>query len=151
MARFLGRGLRNKIPNSVDRTIDFKELIRKRREEREKRVIKKGRTEEKKLVFGINEKVRLQCPRTKLWNIRGKVHGIRFNEAGTIVSYEIMLRNGNVTTRHRRFMTKDLPEVEGSEPGIHGEEPVIHEGTNVTDSGHSEHGVINVDSGQGLT
>ena len=37
MARFLGRGLRNEIPNSVDRTVDFKELIRKRTEEREKR------------------------------------------------------------------------------------------------------------------
>ena len=51
MACFLGRGLRNEIPNSVDRTVDFKELIRKRREEREKRVKKEGRTEEKKLVF----------------------------------------------------------------------------------------------------
>ena len=39
MARFLGRGLRHKIPNSVDRSIDVKELIR---------------TEEKKLVFEIN-------------------------------------------------------------------------------------------------
>ena len=145
MARFLGRGLRNKIPNSVDRTIDFKELIRKRREEREKRVTKKGRTEEKKLVFGINEKVRLQCPRTKLWNIRGKVHGIRFNEAGTIVSYEIMLRNGNVTTRHRRFMTKDLPEVE-SQPVIHDVEADIHGGSNVSTPGSSKHEVIHEES-----
>ena len=105
-------------------------------------VTKKGRTEEKKLVFGINEKVRLQCPKTKLWNICEKVHGIRFNEAGTIVSYEIMLENGNVTTRHCRFMTKDLPEVEGSEPVIHEVEPVIHGESNITESGHSEHGVI---------
>ena len=49
MARFLGRGLRHKIPNSVDRSIDFKELIRKRREAREKRVNKKGQTEGKKI------------------------------------------------------------------------------------------------------
>ena len=47
MTRFLGRGLRHKIPNSVDRTVDGKELIRIRRETREKRVKKKGRTEEK--------------------------------------------------------------------------------------------------------
>ena len=135
MARFLGRGLWNKILNSVDRTIDFKELIRKRREEREKRVNKKGRTEEKKLVFGINEKVRLQCPKTKLWNIRGKIQGIRFNEGGTIVSYEVMLENGNVTTRHQRFMTKDIPEAEGLEPVIHeaeGLEPVIHGESDIT-------------------
>ena len=60
MNRFLGRGLRNKILNSVDRSIDGKELIR----------IKKGRTVEKKLFFGIGADVRLQCPKTKLWNIR---------------------------------------------------------------------------------
>ena len=131
MARFLGRGLRNKIPNSVDRTIDFKELIKRRREERERRVNKKGRTEEKKLVFGVNEKVRLQCPKTKLWNIRGKVHGLRFSEAGSIVSYDIMLENGNVTSRHRRFMTKDIPEVE-SQAVLHDEEAGIHEGSRVT-------------------
>ena len=80
LARFLGRGLRNKIPNSVDRTINFKDLINKRREERKKRVNKKGRTEEKKLIFSIDEKVRLQCPKTKLWNIRGKVKGVRYSE-----------------------------------------------------------------------
>ena len=44
MNRFLGRGLRKKIPNSVDRSIDGKELIKIRRETREKRVQKKGRT-----------------------------------------------------------------------------------------------------------
>ena len=57
MTRFLGRGLRQKIPNSIDRLIDGKELIRIKRETREKRVKKKGRTEEKKLVFGIDENV----------------------------------------------------------------------------------------------
>ena len=50
MTRFLGRGLRHKIPNSVDRTVDGKELIRIRREAREKRVKKRAR----KLMFGIS-------------------------------------------------------------------------------------------------
>ena len=77
------------------------------------------------MVFGVNEKVRLQCPKTKLWNIRGKVHGLRFSEAGSIVLYDIILENGNVTSRHRRFMTKDLPEVE-SQAVIHDEETGIH-------------------------
>ena len=56
-----------------------------------------------------------------------------------------MLENGNVTTRHRRFMTKDIPEAEGLEPVIHeveGLEPVIHGESNITESGHSEHGVV---------
>ena len=110
MTRFLGRGLRHKIPNSVDRSIDGKELIRIRREAREKRVKKKGRTEEKQLLFEIGENVRLKCPKTNLWNIRGKIQRVRFNQAGTIVSYEIMLENGNLTTRHRRYLARDIPE-----------------------------------------
>ena len=56
-----------------------------------------------------------------------------------------MLENGNVTTRHRRFMTKDLPEVE-SQPVIHDEETVIHGESSVTASGPSEHGFIHEDS-----
>ena len=87
-------------------------------------------------MFGVNERVRLQCPKTKLWNIRGKVHGLRFSEAGSIVSYDIMLENGNVTSRHHRFMTKDIPEVE-SQAVLHDEEADIHEGPCVTETGHS--------------
>ena len=51
----LGRGLRHKIPNLVDRSIDGKEHIRIRRETREKRVKKKGRTEEIKNAQGCIE------------------------------------------------------------------------------------------------
>ena len=39
MNRFLGRGLKNEISNSVDRSIDGKELIKIRRETIEKRVL----------------------------------------------------------------------------------------------------------------
>ena len=98
LARFLGRGLRNKLPNSVDRTVNFKDLIRRRRKEREKRVKKEGRTEEKKLVFSINETVRLQCPKSKLWNIRAKIHALRYSETGQIVSYDVLLPNGKLTS-----------------------------------------------------
>ena len=48
LARFLGKGLRQRLPNSVDRTVDGRELIRQRCEAREKRVKRKERTEEPK-------------------------------------------------------------------------------------------------------
>ena len=48
---FLGKDLRQKIPNSVDRSVNGKEFIKLRREARERRFKKKERTEEKKLVF----------------------------------------------------------------------------------------------------
>ena len=134
LARFLGRGLRNKLPNSVDRTVNFKDLIRRRRDEREKRVKKEGRTEEKKLVFNINETVRLQDPKSKLWNIRAKIHALRYSETGQIVSYDVLLPNGKLTSRHRRFMTRDIPEnvetQQGDDEGIHG--PPSPEGSAVT-------------------
>ena len=55
LARFFGKGLRQRLPNSVDRIVDGRELIRQRRQAREKRVQRKERTEEPKLVFSINE------------------------------------------------------------------------------------------------
>ena len=70
--------------------------------------------------------MRLQCPKTKVWNIRGKVKGVRYSESGTIVSYDFELMNGNITTRHRRFMSKELPEVE-SQPDINIEQSEGHQ------------------------
>ena len=54
LARFLGKGLRQRLPR-IDRIVDGRELIRQRRQAREKRVQRKERTEEPKLVFSINE------------------------------------------------------------------------------------------------
>ena len=51
-----------------------------------------------------------------------------------------MLENGNLTTRHRRFMTKGIPEKVVDEAV--GLDPVIHEGADITESGHSELGVV---------
>ena len=48
LSRFTGRGLRTQIPNSLDRSVNFRELIKERRLARERRVRKKERTEEKK-------------------------------------------------------------------------------------------------------
>ena len=89
LSRFIGRGLRTHIPNSLDRSLNIRELIKERRLAREKRVRKKERTEEKKLVFEIGEKVWIQCPKSKLWNIRGEIVETRTAADGTILSYEV--------------------------------------------------------------
>ena len=59
--------------------MDPRYLIKQRREAREKRVKKKERTVEAKLVFGINERVRVQCPKSKQWNLRGIIKEVRIN------------------------------------------------------------------------
>ena len=76
------------------------------------------RTEEKKLVFTVGENVRVQCPKSLRWNIRGQIQSVRVYNEGTIVSYDIKLENGHVTTR---YLTKDIPEkaVEEVENSIH--------------------------------
>ena len=48
ITRFLGRGVRGILPNSLDRNVQWKELIEKRCELRQKRVDKKQRSVGKK-------------------------------------------------------------------------------------------------------
>ena len=88
LSRFIGRGLRTHIPNSLDRSVNFRELIKERRLAREKRVRKKQRTEQKKLIFVPGEEVWIQCPKTNLWNIKGEIVSPRTAADGTILSWE---------------------------------------------------------------
>ena len=121
LSRFIGRGLRTHIPNSLDRSVNFRELIKERRLARERRVRKKERTEEKKLIFEPGEKVWIQCPKTKPWNIRGEIVFPRTAADGTILSYEVDIsipgKGSYRSTRHRRFMRKyNVPDSNSSVP-----------------------------------
>ena len=51
LSRFIGRGLRTHIPNSLDRSVNIRELIKERRLAREKRVKKKGKNGRKENSF----------------------------------------------------------------------------------------------------
>ena len=64
-------------------------MIKEKRLAREKSVRQKERPEEKKLVFGAREKVWIQCPKSKLWNIPGEIVETRTAADGTILSYEV--------------------------------------------------------------
>merc|ERR1712240_553419 len=115
LSRFIGRGLRTHIPNSLDRSVNFRELIKERRLAREKRVRKKQRTEQKKLIVEPGEEVWIQCPKTNLWNIKGEIVSPRTAADGTILSYEVEIsipgKGSYRSTRHRRFMRKyNLPD-----------------------------------------
>ena len=102
LGRYLGRGLRSRLPNSWDRNVDARDLKTKKRgsgEEGEK----KERTVEAKLVFDINDKVQVQCKRSKQWNLKGIIKDVRINEQGTICSYLVQLESGLITSRHRCF------------------------------------------------
>ena len=114
LSRFMGRGLRTHLPNSLDRSVNFRELIKERRIAREKRVRKRERIEGKKLIFVPGEEVWIQCPKTNLWNIKGKILSPRTAADGTILSYEVEINvpggGSYKSTRHRRFMRRYVPE-----------------------------------------
>jgi hypothetical protein len=116
ITRFLGRGVRGNLPNSLDRNVQWKEQVEKRGEIRQKRVDKKGRSVGKKEIFEIGELVKLQNLKTKQWDIDGKILNVRVSADDTIVSYDIE-SSGNVTTRHRKYIMK-LPTHVDSADGL---------------------------------
>ena len=97
-----------KLPNSVDRSVNMRELIVGRQEHREKKGRKKERTGQPKLTFKVNKQVHLQDQKTERWNVQGVVKDGRISEEGTILSYNIILSNIHITNRHRRFIRKEI-------------------------------------------
>ena len=65
MTRFIGRGIRSKLPNSWDRSVDWRQQIEMRGEEREKRVRKVERIVGKKETNKEGERVKFQDIKTK--------------------------------------------------------------------------------------
>jgi hypothetical protein len=112
ITRFLGRGVRGALPNSLDRSSNWGEKVRARGEIRQNHVDKKGRTVGKKEIFAIREPVKLQNLKTKKWNADGTIAQVRVSADGTIASYDIETSDGTMTTRHRRYIQKvQNPEV----------------------------------------
>ena len=106
ITRFLGRGVRGVLPNSLNRNVDWREQVEARGEKRQSRVDKKGRTVGRKETFEVGEEVRMQNIKTKKWDQKGEIVEVRTAADGTIVSYEINTSSGTTTTRHRRFLMK---------------------------------------------
>ena len=101
MTRFIERGTRSNLPNSLDRSVDSRQHIEMRGKEREKIVRKKERIEGKKETYKVGERVKLQDFKSKMRNTEGVVIGVRTANDGTFVSCEID-KEGCVTTRHRK-------------------------------------------------
>ena len=110
ITRFLGRGVRGALPNSLDRSSNWQDDVTTRGETRQRRVTKKGRTVGKKEVYTVGEKVKLQDIKTKRWNAKGTITEVRTAADGTIVSYGLETSDGSLTTRHRKYIQK-IPKV----------------------------------------
>ena len=109
MSRFMGRATRAMIPNCLRRAIDWRRQIQLRGEQVEKRVKKRDRTEEKKLMFEEGEEVWVQCIKSGKWKDKGVIDSVRTADDGTIKSYAVLI-DGVKTTRHRRFLAKVMKQ-----------------------------------------
>ena len=102
-SRFLRRGVRTGIPNSLDRSVNWDRMIELRGVEHEKRVQKPGRCSKESYVVG--ETVLVQNIKNKQWDNTGVITEVRLAHDGTIVSYGLDVQ-GHPTTRHRRYLCK---------------------------------------------
>ena len=100
--RFFRRGVRNKLPNSINREIDHRILIEKRHEKQVKLAQMKGRAAVDE--FEKDDKVLLQDPVTKRWSQQATVVAKREAEDGTSQSYEVKLSSGNMSIRNKKFI-----------------------------------------------
>ena len=102
-SRFLRRGVRTGIPNSLDRSVNWDRMIELRGMAHEKRVQKPGRCS--KESYTVGETVLVQNIKNKQWSNTGVITEVRLAHDGTIVSYGLDVQ-GHPTTRHRRYLRK---------------------------------------------
>ena len=102
--RFFGRDVRDKnVPNSLNRNINWEILMQNRRDVHLRRVSRKGRGT--KEIYSVGELCWVQNVKTKLWDRKAVITGLRTASDNTIVSYDIEIE-GVKSTRHRKFLRK---------------------------------------------
>ena len=80
------------MPNNGDRSLNMRGLIKRRREERERRVKKKEKTGQPKLTFEINEQViYIRSFRTHMLDLR-RILGKNYNTTRDFQTYTLKLK-----------------------------------------------------------
>ena len=104
--RFFRRGVRTRLPNSIVREIDHRQLIQKRHEKQVKIATEKGRTS--KDIFMNDDKVVIQDHKTGKWTLKGVISGTRVADDGTVQSYTIQMNDGNEFIRNKCYIKHDV-------------------------------------------
>ena len=138
MERFLGRSINTQLPNSLAKGFSFEEAIRERAAVREKRWSKPEKGT--KLIYRVGEVVKLQHPKTKMWDEEGTIQAVRTALDGQILSYDILLPSGGVTVRHRKFLRKTTDNTTGDVLT-----DTVAEDTFADHTVAGDHGLMNID------
>merc|ERR1712002_569288 len=99
--RFLLRGVRGDMPNSINHEIKPQELIQRRIENNEKRI--KGKNKNKS-VYPVGTRVRIQNSKSRLFDTNGTIIEPRWTDSNEVVSYVTRTDTNLITTRHRKFL-----------------------------------------------
>ena len=80
--------------------------------------------------------MKLQHPKTKMWDEEGMIQAVRTALDGQILSYDILLPSGGVTVRHRKFLRKTTGDVLTD---------TVAEDTFADHTVAGDHGLMNID------
>ena len=94
--RLLGRSARSRIPNSVNPEIESSNLIKRRIEKHDNRI--KGKNKTNKILYKVGDRVRLQNVATKEFILKGTIEPLRTTDDERVVSYDIVMEKGYMTT-----------------------------------------------------
>ena len=100
--RFFAHAPRTYLPNSVERFVEHRELILKRKEKQEKLAMKKGRSSSDD--FKVGDPVLIQCNISKRWSKKGNISGSRLAEDGSCQSFTVDTKDGRQLLRNRKFL-----------------------------------------------
>ena len=102
MMRFHGRSPRTYLPNSIERLVEHKQLIKSRMEKQIKLALKKGRTSADQ--FQPGDKIVIQDNITKRWSKKGTILETRSSEDGSAQSFKILTEDDREVIRNKRFL-----------------------------------------------
>ena len=109
-SKFFGRGIRSSFPNSVDREVERRLLVAKRKEAQLKLSLKKGRTSLDQ--FAVGDAVRVRNHLGGRWDRKGVV--VKERPTGTASppsSFVIKFVDGHEGLRHKSYMKHELPDI----------------------------------------
>ena len=100
--RFFRRGPRTILPNSIQREISHREMVRSRHQKQLQIVDRLGRNSADD--FKVGDDVLLQNVQTKKWDIVGTISEARFADDGQTISFFVTTADGAEYLRHKRLI-----------------------------------------------
>ena len=105
-SRFFGRGLHTHLPNSVDKEVNRRDIIKLSADKQMKLYLHKGRTSRDH--FAIGDRVRVKDPFSKLWKDKGQISEAHSTGTESLPSsFVVEFDSGHTGIRHKSYLRHD--------------------------------------------